>query len=91
MFVSGPAVDDVEIETGACYGDLSCDFEESYCAYQNTVEDEGHDWLRGRGRLYFATGPEVDHTTGTEKGFYLYINPSTFMPTGLALISSYFY
>ena len=72
---SDAAVDDIEIETGSCPNEASCDFEDDYCGYYNTKEGDDFDWERGKGQLYVSTGPSVDHTTGTQAGFYAFINP----------------
>jgi hypothetical protein len=51
------AVDDIEIENGACdYDEASCSFEDGYCAYYNTNEGDKFDWLRDKGRVYKYTG-----------------------------------
>ncbi|CAF0741635.1 unnamed protein product, partial [Brachionus calyciflorus] len=74
-FTGDAAVDDIEIENGACYSEGSCDFEDDFCGYYNTKEGDDFDWYRGQGQLYYITGPSVDHTTQTVLGYYAYINP----------------
>jgi hypothetical protein len=79
-------VDDIEIENGACYSEASCDFEDDYCGYYNTIEGDEFDWQRAQGRDNYFTGPGVDHTTGTVSGYYLVIYPSSSMADGSFLI-----
>ncbi len=76
------ALDDIEIEEGACPAAASCDFENGYCGYYNAQEDDDFDWLRGKGRVYFYTGPSVDHTTNTVEGYYAFINPTSDLESG---------
>ena len=65
------AVDDIEIENGACSPEASCDFEDDYCGFYNTKEGDDFDWLRGKGAASGPmTGPSVDHTTNTQSGYY---------------------
>ncbi len=70
------AVDDIEITNGECYSEGSCDFEDEYCGYYNTKDGDDFDWEKGKGPLYSSTGPTVDHTTNTQDGSYVFINPS---------------
>lgn len=72
-FTGDAAVDDIEITNGACYEELSCDFEEDNCGYYNTKEGDEFDWQRGKGKNSFSTGPSVDHTTNTALGYYAFI------------------
>lgn len=76
------AVDDILFENGPCPTEGSCDFENDYCGYLNTKEGDDFDWERGKGRVYYFTGPGVDHTTSTVEGYYIFINPSSSMPMG---------
>ena len=76
------AVDDIEIENGACPLEVSCDFEEDYCGFYNTKEGDDIDWERGKGQLYSTTGPSADHTTQTALGYYAFINPLSPMVVG---------
>ena len=70
------ALDDIEISNGECYPESSCDFEEGLCGYYNTKEGDEIDWEKGSGPEYSLTGPTVDHTTSTQSGSYMFINPS---------------
>ena len=76
------AVDDIELESGDCYEEASCDFEDDLCGYYNTKEGDDFDWLRSKGQISLITGPSVDHTTNTALGYYAYINPSSKMSFG---------
>ncbi|GFS14361.1 MAM domain-containing glycosylphosphatidylinositol anchor protein 1 [Elysia marginata] len=55
----------------------SCDFEaEDKCNYEQLQTDQ-FDWTRYRGRTTTGnTGPNIDHTTNTAQGYYLYIETS---------------
>ena len=54
----------------------NCTFEKNQCGWVNTVKDN-FDWQRKQGRTpSFGTGPSVDHTTGTNLGYYMYIETS---------------
>ncbi|XP_069366962.1 MAM and LDL-receptor class A domain-containing protein 2 [Paralichthys olivaceus] len=59
------AVDDVTVREGACTNQKMCGFESSMCGFVNDVSHRGH-WGRKRG-----TKHHVDHTYGTENGFYV--------------------
>ncbi|CAH3118157.1 unnamed protein product [Pocillopora meandrina] len=73
------AIDDVEITDGACPLPGDCDFEKGMCTWVNSpnvLEDE-FDWTRGSGGTPSQfTGPKIDHTTGSAKGNYLFIETS---------------
>jgi hypothetical protein len=76
------AIDDVDIEAGACANQASCDFETGYCGYYNAQEDDDFDWLRGKGEVYYFTGPKVDHTTNSKEGYYAFANPTRDLKPG---------
>lgn len=82
MDTSDAAIDDIEIENGACYPEASCEFEDDYCGFYNTREGDDFDWERAKGRKNDFTGPQVDHTTGTIEGYYALINPLSSYPEG---------
>lgn len=82
MRKSDAAIDDIEISNGPCFSEGSCDFEDDYCGYYNTKEGDNFDWYRAKGRVYYLTGPSVDHTTNTVAGYYLYINTEYSMQKG---------
>ncbi len=70
-FKSDAAVDDIEIENGACPPEASCDFEDDYCGYYNTKEGDEIDWERAKGRKYSTTGPGADlKISNNLKSFY---------------------
>ncbi|CAL1296566.1 unnamed protein product [Larinioides sclopetarius] len=55
-----------------------CDFEQgSICSFLTNAKGNNENWKIGKGKLNAAdTGPSVDHTTGTAKGTYLFVNVS---------------
>lgn len=56
--------------------DLQCDFENGICNWEQDTEDD-FDWTRHQGpTATLNTGPMKDHTLGTAKGHYLYIESS---------------
>ena len=75
-------MDDIEIENGACPPEASCDFEDGLCGFYNTKEGDEIDWERRKGQVFSTTGPSVDHTTLTNLGYYIFINPMTPMKQG---------
>ena len=40
------ALDDIEIENGACNLDVSCDFEDDFCGFYNNKLDDDFDWVK---------------------------------------------
>ena len=53
-----------------------CDFEKDMCTWKNLEKDQ-FDWIRGTGNTEsIDTGPTSDHTLGTPKGHYIYIETS---------------
>uniref|UniRef100_A0A8C0V0E8 ADP-ribosylation factor-like protein 14 n=1 Tax=Cyanistes caeruleus TaxID=156563 RepID=A0A8C0V0E8_CYACU len=59
-----------------CDPDLQCDFEKGLCNWEQDVWDD-FDWIRIRGPTPTVnTGPLKDHTTGTARGHYLYLESS---------------
>ncbi|XP_013414612.1 uncharacterized protein LOC106176676 [Lingula anatina] len=53
-------------------GSLSCDFEADWCGFTTTNVNNFH-WLRHSNATPTpATGPKIDHTFGTDAGYYLY-------------------
>ncbi|KAL6103987.1 uncharacterized protein ACO6RY_13812 [Pungitius sinensis] len=72
------AFDDVQLTDAQCPPPGRCDFESNWCSWSNLGAgvDQG-DWLRGRGASPNPnTGPSVDHTTNSTRGFYLYVDSS---------------
>ncbi|XP_022096408.1 MAM and LDL-receptor class A domain-containing protein 1-like [Acanthaster planci] len=73
------ALDDIDVLDGACPPDGYCDFEIDTCTWSNYrgAEDD-FDWLRNNGGTpSYQTGPSTDHTTGTGRGFYVYLETSS--------------
>ena len=76
-FLRDAAIDDIEVQNGACYAEASCTFEDDLCGYYNTREGDDFDWLRSRAfHLNTTYAPSVDVTTGTTEGHFVYIKPS---------------
>ena len=58
--------------------DANCNFEEGFCGWHNEQNKDVFDWTRYQGATAsIGTGPKVDHTTLTPKGWYLYIETSS--------------
>ena len=71
------AIDDVAVNTGLCHPIASCTFEAGLCGYSNVENGDEFDWvIDSAGTQSDNTGPQVDHTTGTKQGSYLYIETS---------------
>lgn len=72
--------------------ELQCNFENGLCNWEQDTEDD-FDWIRKQGPTpTFYTGPLKDHTFGTIKGHYLYMEssePHVFQNTA-ALLSPIF-
>ena len=67
---------------------IICDLEEGWYNMENDVYDQ-HDWRTYAGPTPSGqTGPSVDHTTGTNTGQYLYIEPSSFCLNKEAIINT---
>ncbi|NXQ07814.1 MALR1 protein, partial [Vidua macroura] len=63
-------------DEGNCDPDLQCNFENGLCNWEQEVQDD-FDWIRIRGPTPTVnTGPLKDHTTGTARGHYLYLESS---------------
>ncbi|XP_075409528.1 MAM and LDL-receptor class A domain-containing protein 1 [Tenrec ecaudatus] len=59
-----------------CVAELQCNFENGICNWEQDAEDD-FDWTRNQGPTStLNTGPMKDHTIGTAKGHYLYIESS---------------
>ncbi|XP_041849179.1 MAM and LDL-receptor class A domain-containing protein 2 [Melanotaenia boesemani] len=59
------AIDDITVRQGACNNQNICGFDWDSCGFENGVDHIGR-WSRRRG-----TKHHVDHTYGTENGFYM--------------------
>ncbi|KAM5235404.1 MAM and LDL-receptor class A domain-containing protein 1 [Ctenodactylus gundi] len=67
----GDSTDEVD-----CAPELQCNFENGICNWKQDTEDD-FDWTRNQGPTStINTGPMKDHTLGTAKGHYLYIESS---------------
>jgi hypothetical protein len=72
---SNIAIDDLEIELGDCPAVASCNFETGMCGYSNSRgQGDDFDWQLGQGQVAPNTGPSVDHTTNSARGFYAFAN-----------------
>ncbi|XP_019641851.1 PREDICTED: MAM and LDL-receptor class A domain-containing protein 1-like [Branchiostoma belcheri] len=81
------AIDDVSFRSTPC-GDGSCTFDASLCGYQQDNTDD-FDWTRQQGSTGTTnTGPSSDHTTGSGKGYYMYIETSGLQSGDIARLSS---
>lgn len=59
-----------------CNPDLQCNFENGLCNWEQDTKDD-FDWIRIQGPTPTVnTGPLKDHTTGTGRGHYLYLESS---------------
>ncbi|GFU09589.1 MAM and LDL-receptor class A domain-containing protein 2 [Trichonephila clavipes] len=68
------ALDDIVVKEGACPNPGSCDFEDDLCTWQNAESGVDVEWMRNSGPTPTNnTGPNVDHTLGTELGSYIYL------------------
>ncbi|XP_038124298.1 apical endosomal glycoprotein isoform X2 [Cyprinodon tularosa] len=65
------AIDDVTFLDGPCAMPRKCSFEGQMCGYSSygTVK-----WLHRNGHSSTASGPKLDHTLGTELGYYMMVN-----------------
>ncbi|XP_066300036.1 MAM and LDL-receptor class A domain-containing protein 1-like [Branchiostoma lanceolatum] len=76
------ALDDIIVNTGACPGPGStaqqCTFDDAgLCGYTQDTQDD-FDWTQASGTTGSSgTGPDNDHTTGTDAGMYMYIEASS--------------
>ncbi|GFN85250.1 MAM and LDL-receptor class a domain-containing protein 2-like [Plakobranchus ocellatus] len=76
-YKSDIAIDDIAVNSGVCPPIASCTFEAGFCGYTNVEQGDEFDWvIDNAGTLSDNTGPQVDHTTGTKQGHYLYIETS---------------
>ncbi|XP_071506658.1 MAM and LDL-receptor class A domain-containing protein 1-like [Diadema antillarum] len=68
------AIDDIAYSDGLCASDfVNCTFESGWCGFEQDDTDD-FDFIRQAGStLSYDTGPTVDHTLGTDDGFYVYI------------------
>ncbi|XP_038074031.1 MAM and LDL-receptor class A domain-containing protein 1-like isoform X2 [Patiria miniata] len=85
-YYNNVGLDDIKFTMGACPKataapnpmDGSCDFESGFkaCGYEHQRYYDFY-WLEHSGATASkGTGPQVDHTLGTEKGTYMYVEAS---------------
>ncbi|CAL1289274.1 unnamed protein product [Larinioides sclopetarius] len=68
------ALDNVVVKEGGCPNPGSCDFESDMCTWQNAESGVDIEWVLNSGPTPTDnTGPDVDHTLGTELGSYVYL------------------
>ncbi|XP_028283475.1 MAM and LDL-receptor class A domain-containing protein 2 [Parambassis ranga] len=72
------AIDDISVKEGVCSNQHVCGFDSSLCDFENDTSHLGH-WGRRQG-----TKPHVDHTYGTENGFYMTVLTSNSTQTEVA-------
>ncbi|KAM6919231.1 apical endosomal glycoprotein [Xenentodon cancila] len=72
------AVDDITVREGACNNQRVCGFDWDMCGFENSVSTRGC-WDRRQG-----TKHHVDHTYGTENGFYMAVMSSNSTPPEVA-------
>ncbi|XP_026169194.1 MAM and LDL-receptor class A domain-containing protein 2 [Mastacembelus armatus] len=72
------AIDDIIVREGVCSIQNVCGFDSSLCGFENDVSHRGR-WVRKR-----ATKHHMDHTYGTENGFYMAVKISTSTQTEVA-------
>ncbi|XP_074544676.1 MAM and LDL-receptor class A domain-containing protein 1 [Halichoeres trimaculatus] len=64
------AIDDITVRDGPCSNHDTCGFDSTLCGFENDFGHKGR-WDRTKG-----TKHQVDHTYGTENGFYMTVMPS---------------
>nr|XP_054757464.1 MAM and LDL-receptor class A domain-containing protein 1-like [Lytechinus pictus] len=83
------AIDDIMFKEGACLDIVECDFELDFCDWKNLgSESDDFDWLRGTALSSQGKGPDVDHTTFTNTGYYLYVDTSMNGPRTTGILQS---
>ncbi|CAF4185562.1 unnamed protein product, partial [Rotaria sp. Silwood2] len=71
------AVDEIFLTDSECPPPDICDFETSFCGWTNDTTGNFY-WTRAKKATNtIGTGPSTDHTTGTDRGYYLYIETSS--------------
>ncbi|XP_072182120.1 MAM and LDL-receptor class A domain-containing protein 1-like [Diadema setosum] len=84
------ALDDVIVNEGACQPLPACDFELDYCSWIQDHEDN-FDWSRGNnGSSIDGTGPDIDHTLGTQLGMFAYVSTVREADEVAQLLSAYY-
>ncbi|XP_055957691.1 MAM and LDL-receptor class A domain-containing protein 1-like [Patella vulgata] len=81
-YYSDIALDDISIIPDECQKPAQCTFERGLCGYKN-IQGDDFDWTRGHGATTSSfTGPQVDHTTSSTNGYYMYVEASSPIKTG---------
>ena len=65
------AIDDVEIQSGACAQTASCDFEQNLWGFQLLKAD--FNWKRTSANGELSLGPLFDHTTNSRSGLFFFL------------------
>ncbi|XP_077580663.1 MAM and LDL-receptor class A domain-containing protein 2 [Stigmatopora nigra] len=76
------ALDDVTVSNGACKKQSVCGFDSNSCGFENDVSHAGQ-WGRQR-----ATKDNVDHTYGTDNGYYMTVLQSNSLQPEVAQLLS---
>ncbi|XP_077978860.1 MAM and LDL-receptor class A domain-containing protein 1-like [Glandiceps talaboti] len=72
------SLDDISVTPGLCPPHFECDFDFDFCGWSNSDNSDDFDWMRGyNGTETAGTGPSIDHTTGTQTGYFAYIDTSS--------------
>lgn len=74
------AIDDVKVENRECGPIGFCSFESNprFCTWSNLEgNNDNFDWEEGTGETTSSVGPSVDHSYGTSKGYYAFIELSS--------------
>ncbi|XP_077868508.1 MAM and LDL-receptor class A domain-containing protein 1-like [Saccoglossus kowalevskii] len=71
------ALDDIELLDDDCPNPTYCNFESGKCTWMNEIGVDQLDWVLNKGTTSTGgTGPQTDHTTGSDQGTYLYMEGS---------------
>lgn len=74
------SIDDVKVENRECGPIGFCSFESNprFCTWSNLQGNkDDFDWEEGTGETTSSVGPSVDHSFGTSKGYYAFIELSS--------------
>ncbi|KAJ8050665.1 MAM and LDL-receptor class A domain-containing protein 2 [Holothuria leucospilota] len=75
------ALDDITILPGVCPVTDFCTFEQNLCTWTNDFTNDDFDWIRdGAGTGSGGTGPDVDHTLNSARGYYMLIEANNKSP-----------
>ena len=67
------AIDDIHINSGACIPKGECDFEDSFCGYENARNNTIY-WVTNSANSLqtIKNAPTFDHTTGLPTGMLIF-------------------